>query len=199
MKCRSRAYFFMKKSSSYSNRLLFQDFAIIVISILVAIVLVKTDVLVKILTVTQEMEFLGSFIAGMFFTSIFTTAPAIVTLGEIGQVNSIWSTAFFGALGSVVGDLVIFRFVRDHFSEHLRTVFAHRKGKHRLRTLMKLRSFRWITFLLGGMIIASPLPDELGVSLLGFTKMKLRYFMVISFVFNFIGICLIGGVARLFQ
>lgn len=187
----------MKKSSSI--RFLIQDALIIALSIIISVFLVKSDVLVRILTATREMEFVGSFIAGMFFTSIFTTAPAIATLGEIGQVNSIWSTAFFGALGSVVGDLVIFRFVRDRFSDHLHELFKHRKGKHRLAHLFKLRLFRWISFFVGGLIIASPLPDELGISLLGFSKLRLRYFILISFTFNFIGICLIGEVARLWS
>ncbi len=171
-----------------SKRFLIQDLFLIVLSIIISVVLVKTDLLVSLLTVTQRMEYLGSFIAGMFFTSIFTTAPAIATLGEIGQVNSIWSTAFFGALGSVVGDLLIFRFVRDRFSEHLREFFKYRKGKHRLAHLFKLRSFRWISFLIAGLIIASPFPDELGISLLGFSKSRLRYFLPLSFVFNFISL-----------
>jgi hypothetical protein len=188
----------MKKNSS-SKRFLLQDFAIILASIFIAIILVKTDILVKILTTTKETEFIGSFIAGMFFTSVFTTAPAIVTLGEIAQTNSIWSTALFGALGSVVGDLLIFHFVRDRFSEHMRLLFQHRKGKHRFVQLFKLRSFRWISFLVGGLIIASPFPDELGISLLGFSKLRLRYFIPLSFVFNFMGVVIIGGVSRLFS
>ena len=66
----------------------------------------------------------------------------------------------------------------------------------RLRALFKMKFFRWFTFFLGGIIIASPLPDELGIGLLGFSKMKVSWFVPVSFVFNFIGICLIGLVAR---
>ena len=50
--------------------------------------------------------------------------------------------------------------------------------------------------MLGGIIIASPFPDELGISLLGFTKTKTNAFIPVSLVFNFIGILLIGIVAR---
>jgi hypothetical protein len=186
----------MKKNSP---TFLFQDIAIIVFSALIAIILVKTDILGKILTSTHEMEFLGSFISGIFFTSVFTTTLSIATFSEIARTGSIWGMAFFGALGSIVGDLIIFRFVRDRFSEHMRELFQHRKGKHRLTHLFKLRSFRWISFLIGGIIIASPFPDELGISLLGFSKLRLRYFIPLSFVFNFIGILVIGGIGRLFS
>ena len=50
---------------------LMRDLAIIVFSVIIAIILIKTRYLATILTSTKEMEFLGSFIAGIFFTSIF--------------------------------------------------------------------------------------------------------------------------------
>src|SRR3989344_1125991 len=102
-----------------------QDMAIIALSIIIAIILARTDVLITILTSTKELERLGSFVAGLFFTSAFTTAPAIVTLGEIAQANSLVPTALFGALGAVIGDLIIFRFVRDKLSDHLLKIIKH--------------------------------------------------------------------------
>lgn len=184
------------KTSSHKNNFLLQDVAIIALSVVIAVALAKTDVLIKILTSTQELELLGSFIAGMFFTSVFTTAPAIVTLGEIARANSILPTAVFGAMGAVVGDLIIFRFIRDRFSEHLMELVKHQGAGKRIKVLFKLKLFRWLTFLVGGLIIASPFPDELGISLLGFSKMRTSWFIPLSFSFNFIGILLIGWVAK---
>ncbi|OGI98234.1 hypothetical protein A3H53_03790 [Candidatus Nomurabacteria bacterium RIFCSPLOWO2_02_FULL_40_10] len=177
---------------------LLQDIAIIILSIILAVILVKTDALIKILTSAKELELLGSFIAGIFFTSIFTTAPAIVTLGEIAQTNSIISTALFGGVGAAIGDLIIFHFIRSRFSHHLPELSAYRSIKQKVKFMAKLKFFRWLTFLVGGLIIASPLPDELGISILGFSKMKVSWFIAISLVFNFIGILLIGVVARAF-
>jgi uncharacterized membrane protein YdjX (TVP38/TMEM64 family) len=140
----------------------------------------------------ESFRLFGSFIAGIFFTSVFTTAPAIVALGEIARTNSLVLTAFFGALGSVVGDLLIFSFIRDRLSEHLVVLMEHASYWKRVQALFKLRYFRWLTFLLGGLIISSPLPDELAVSMFGFTKMSTRMFIPISFIFNFVGILAIG-------
>lgn len=178
------------------NQRFFQDIGIIALSILIAVILVKTDALIQVLTRTQELEFIGSFIAGLFFTSVFTTAPAIVTLGEIAQEYSLFLTALAGGAGAVAGDLIIFRFVKDRFSEDLMQIFAAQGGRRRVVRLLKQRSFRWLTFLVGGLIIASPFPDELGIALLGFSKMNLRGFIILSFVFNFTGIILIGLAAR---
>lgn len=172
------------------------DIGLIAISVLVSALLVKTQIITSILAATKELELLGSFVAGMFFTSVFTTAPAIATLGELSLSQPILLTALFGATGAVVGDLLIFRFAKDRIASDILTLLEHRGTFTRFRALFKLRFFRWITFLLGGMIIASPLPDELGISLLGFSSLSTRYFIVLSFVFNFLGVVGIGLVAR---
>ena len=179
----------IKKSK---NSFFLQDVSIILFSVLIAIILVKTGVLSRILLSTEEYEILGSFIVGMFFTSVFTTAPAIAALGEVAQVHGMFQTAFIGALGSILGDLIIFRFVKDRFSEHVNELLAHKGVFRRFRALFRLRFFRWFTFLIGGIVIASPLPDEIGITLLGYSKMKTSYFVGLSFVFNFLGILFIG-------
>ncbi|MSU45249.1 MAG: hypothetical protein EXS47_01310 [Candidatus Zambryskibacteria bacterium] len=183
-------------ASKAKKRFLQQDLGIIVISILIALVLLKTKALSSILVSSVEMELIGSFVAGMFFTSVFTTAPAIVTLGEIAQNNSIYLTAFFGALGAVIGDLIIFMFIKDRLGEHLLELVKHDSILKKLKHWFKLKYFRWFTFLVGGLIIASPLPDELGIGLLGFSKIKSSSFILLSFTFNFIGILIIGLVAQ---
>lgn len=180
----------------HGDGFLLQDVLIIAASIGVAVLLIRTDVLVTILTSAKELEFLGSFVAGLFFTSVFTTAPAVVTLGEIARANSIVPVVLFGALGAVIGDLLIFRFVRDRFSEHLLELAGHKSIGRRTRALLKMRFFRWLSLFVGGLIIASPFPDELGIGLFGLSKMKTSWFIPLSFVFNGIGILVIGLIAR---
>ncbi len=183
----------MKAKTKY---LLVTDIAIIIVSVFFALVLVKTEVVADILTTSKTLEALGSFISGIFFTSVFTVAPAAVTLGEIAQANSVWLVALFGALGALIGDLIIFRFVKDRLSKHLLELIKKKGGSKRLKHLLNLKSFRWLTFFIGGLIIASPLPDELGVAILGFSNVKPSFFIAFSFISNFLGILLIGIAAR---
>lgn len=185
----------MRMKKQNGNHIL-QDVAIIVLSVLVAVVLVRTHILENFLISAQGMGALGAFAAGMFFTSIFTTAPAIAALGEVSLLQGIFNTALFGAVGSVVGDLIIFRFVRDRFSEHVSEIMTHQSMWQRFHLLFKRCFFRWITFFVGGFILASPLPDELGIAVLGFSKMRVKYFALLSFAFNFLGILAIGFIAR---
>jgi hypothetical protein len=175
---------------------LIQDLMIIIMSIFLAVVLVQTHILADLLSTTKDYGLLGSFVAGLFFTSIFTTAPSVVALGEISQMQSVIQVAFVGAAGAMLGDLLIFQFIRDKLSEHLMELMkgeisdAKRKFRHHLKF------FRWLTFFIGGIIIASPLPDELGVGLLGLSKMNTVWFAPLSFLFNFIGILIVGIVAN---
>ena len=96
----------------------------IILSIVVAVILVKTGTLKSLLTSAQEWEILGSFLAGIFFVSVFTVAPAAVVLVQIAQANSILLVAIFGSLGALVGDLISFRFLRDSFSKSLLNYIA---------------------------------------------------------------------------
>jgi hypothetical protein len=173
-----------------------EDIAIIVLSIFTAIILVQTQVLANILSSTQEYKLFGSFLAGMFFTSIFTTAPSIVALGEIAQMQSVFIVAFFGALGALIGDLVIFRFIKDRLSDHLMELMKHQVAGTKLKFKHHLTFFRYLTFFVGGIIIASPLPDEIGIGLLGLSKMNMKWFIPVAFIGNFVGILLIGIVAN---
>ncbi len=184
----------MKVKSNHN--FLYKDIAIVIVSILIAYLIIETRILGIILDSTLESKWIGSFVAGLFFTSVFTTAPAIVTLGEIARESSVFAVAFFGSIGALVGDIIIFQFIRDRFSEHLLLLVQHNSKWKRLKVLLKLRYFRWITFLIGGLLIASPFPDELGISFLGFSKMRMSYFVPISLIFNFLGILAIGIIAK---
>lgn len=177
-------------------KFIIKDSILILISIAIAIFLNETRILLKLLDHTKEFQILGSFISGIFFTSIFTTAPAIVVLSEISQVNSIFLTALIGALGAVTGDFLIFKFVRDSLSVHINLLLANKGGLKRFKTLFKHKGARWITFIVGGLILASPLPDELGISLMGLSKEKTGIFLLFSFIFNFIGILVIGYISN---
>lgn len=63
-------------------------------------------------------------------------------------------------------------------------------------SIFRLRIFRWSIAFLGALVIASPLPDELGLMMLGFSKIKTSFFVPISFLLNFLGILVIGLIAK---
>lgn len=178
----------------YQQRLR-RDVVIILASISVAIALGWSGAIHSFSSATEGSRVLGSLIAGLFFTSVFTTAPATVALAQIAQVNSIFLVAIFGGAGAVIGDLVIFRFVRDHIVEDL-SYLLRTSPKQRWSAILRVRSARWLIMFMGAVIIASPLPDELGLTLMGISKLKTMYFIPLSFVLNTIGILFIGLIVK---
>lgn len=189
-------YFVINMKKKNSNNYLLKDWVIVAVSIIVAVFLAQSGVLGNFLTSTNRVVFLGSFIAGMFFTSIFTVPIAMVALAEIAKTHEIFFVAILGGVGAVVGDLIIFRFIRDRLSEHLSLILSHLGVGKRIKAFLSLKYFRWLTFLVGGLIIASPLPDEVGISLLGFSKISTWGFILLSFVFNSIGILVVVAIAN---
>lgn len=137
----------------------------------------------------------GSFIAGMFFTSLFTTAPAMVVLGEIALTASPWTVAAFGSIGAVVGDYLLFLVVRQGLKKDIEFLIGH-VGFRRLRRIGHTRLFHHLLPLLGALVLASPLPDEIGLAMLGFSKVDKDKFLLISLAMNFAGILAIGYAAR---
>lgn len=180
--------------NNHENNLI-RDLAIVILSIFIAIILAKTGSLENLITSTQEMRFIGSFIAGILFVSVFTAAPATVALVEIAQSNSVIVVAIIGGLGALLGDLIIFRFVKDKLSEDL-LYLLRTPGSERLTTIFKMRIFQWLVPFMGALIIASPLPDEIGVAMVSLSKMKNSLFIPLSFVLNSIGILIIGLIAK---
>jgi len=176
---------------------LFVDSIIVLGSVVVAIAIVNTNAVALLLEATGGSFLTASFIAGLFFTSVFTTAPAIVFLGELAQEGNLLMVALVGALGAVLGDYLLFAFVRDRVSEDAAFLLKGPRFKRVVR-VFKRRHFRRVLPILGALIIASPFPDELGLALLGISKMNTRSFFVLSYAMNAGGIIVIGLVARAF-
>lgn len=171
-----------------------QDISVILISIIGAVYIAESGIIHDLVYNFPANNYLASFFAGIFFTSIFTTAPSIVILGELAKEGSIISVAMFGAIGAVVGDYIIFRFFKDRFAEDIRELFSC-KFRRKVSLILQKKIFRFITPVIGAFIIASPFPDEFGIMLLSISKIKSTLFLPISYTFNYIGIILIGYIA----
>lgn len=174
---------------------LLKDSSLIFGSIALAVFLLLNPVVDQILASTMQVDVLVSFLAGVFVTSVLTAPSAVVVFGELGGVMSPWLIAFVGAFGSVCGDLILFRFVRSHFTEDI-NVFVRSHTFKKLFSFSRFKTFRWLLPFIGGILIASPLPDELGVTLLGVTKLPTKFFMIISYFSNFVGILLIALIGQ---
>ncbi len=186
------------ETKAQANTHILHDIGIIGASVLLAVWLGNSGIIDRFVGFTGGLHWLESFIAGTLFTSAFTTAPAIVLLGNLAQANSLIVTALFGGLGAVAGDLLIFRFSRDALANDFLALAGH-VGRGRLRKIFRLRIFKWFTPFVAALIMASPLPDELAMILMGFSRTNTNIVIGFSFAANTFGILVIGLAARALQ
>mgnify|MGYP001563516937 CR=1 FL=1 len=186
-----------KKSSKQSHHPnLKKDLVIAGFGIAIGIFIWQQGLISKLLAIFPNAGLITAFIAGMFFTSIFTGFPALIALLELAKTNPIFLVAALGAAGAVLGDLMIFRFVSNHLSEDVVELLAHQTIWHRLRHVFRSRMMRYSLAIIGGLMIAAPIiPDELAISVLGAAHIKNRYFTAISYTSNFVSISILTSLA----
>ena len=168
----------------------YKNLTILFFSILFAIFLSKNETFHTFLMSLGNFGYLGAFFTGIFFVSTFTVSSAVVVLFVLAENLTAWEIGIIAGLGAVVGDLTIFRLFRDHILSEIEPIYDRLGGNH-ITKILHLKYFSWALPVFGALIVASPFPDELGISLMGISKMKTYHFLVLSFVLNATGIFLV--------
>ena len=134
---------------------------------------------------------------GILFVFTFTAALGVVVLASLVDTYPIASIALVAGFGSLLGDLVIFRFVRERLLQEIQSIYNRLGGENLTQILHKVY-LRWTLPILGALVIASPLPDELGVTLMGISDIRPSRFAVLSYFLNTAGIfCFLGIISLL--
>ncbi len=137
------------------------------------------------------LGYFGTFLAGIFFTYGFTAAPATAILLMLAKEQNILFAGFIAGFGALIGDLLIFKFIRYSFADEIEKLSKEKAINHinnKIPTLLK----KYFVPVLAGFIIASPLPDEIGVSLLAVSRsISTKFFFVLSYSLNTAGIFVI--------
>ncbi len=173
-----------------------RDLFIITGSIIVAIVLGKSGAIQLLLGLGSSWSIVSSIIAGAFFTSVFTMAPATIGLVAISDTTSPLLVAGFGALGAMLIDMTIASFVRKDLNQDFESIKRFSFKWHFI-SLFHFGFLKWFAFIAGILIIASPLPDELGLFFIGISKVKAKYLPLLFFIANFLGIYTLISISRI--
>ncbi len=174
---------------SNKTKHIIRDILIVCASIVFAIMLAKSGLILKILATDGLLKPITAIIGGALFTTVFTILPASVGLIEISQTMPAVYVALLGGLGAMVVDVIIASFVRKDISKDLSAIRIKRFSlKWHFISVFHFGFLKWVAFVLGMAVIASPLPDELGLFFIGISKVKAKYLPVLFFIANFIGI-----------
>lgn len=171
------------------NKKLFFDFLMLAASILFTFLLAKFDLILKLEQLVQH-DYLLAFVTGIFFISFLTVVPATFVLSNLILHDNLLAISLVAGAGAMFGDLLIFWFVKDRLTNNFFN-FLHPKKGGRWSRLQENKIFRFFLPVLGAAIIASPFPDEIGVTLLGASRMKKRYFIPMTYLLNTVGIYLV--------
>lgn len=139
-------------------------------------------------TIGTQGGLLSLFIAGMAYASFVTSPAATAAIFFLGKVYNPLLVAAVGAAGTVVTDYLLFRFIKTK----ARTSLLHLAESFKTKFKKTRKTLRILGTVVAALIIASPLPDELGVAILGIENYQTKKFLLFSYVMNFIGIFVIS-------
>jgi uncharacterized membrane protein YdjX (TVP38/TMEM64 family) len=138
----------------------------------------------------DQFNYLSDFIAGIFFSFGFTT-PLSIGYFVTTYSENIFLTSIIAGIGSVIGDIIIFKTIKISFMDEFKEL-ERKKAIKKIEKIVENNKHvlirHYLLYIFAGIILASPLPDELGVSMLaGLTTIKTKIFAVISFLLHTIG------------
>ena len=161
-----------------------------ILSLSFAWYLIKSGILDTLVHSLLPVRFLAGFVAGLFYTSFLTSPIAVAMLIVLATDSNPITLALLAGAGSVAGDLIIIKIFRKELSKDI-NLATHQLHIDIVNKILRKLKLDFVTPLLGAIIVASPLPDELGLMMLGASKLSYHQIAVISYILNTAGILLI--------
>ncbi len=146
----------------------------------------------------EELGHLGMMIAGALFVSVFTTAASVVMLFELGRTYPPLEVIFFATIGSTIGDFIILNLFENNIAHEMKLLMK-KAQLHKLVRLLKRKKFRPLFLIIGVGIIGSPIPDEIGLTLMDLSHYSKAKILALCFMANSIGIAAIVGAGYVTQ
>lgn len=138
--------------------------------------------------------YVGIFLSGIFYAYGFTAAPATAALLVLAKEQNLLFAGLIGGLGALLSDIIIFLFIRNSFIAEIGILKKEKAIKSIQRTGEKLfGSFsNYLLLIFAGFLIISPLPTEIGVTLMTTLKnISIKKFMIIAYLLHTLGIFII--------
>lgn len=171
------------------SKILYKAF-LFIISLSIAWWLIKSGFIDNFIDGIVGLKFVAEFVAGAFYTSFLTSPISVAMLLVLAKDQDPITLALLAGLGSASVDLLIVKFFRKNLNRDFNTISKQFK-LDLVSKILKLLKLDFLIPLTGALIVASPLPDELGLFLLGASKLKDYQILILTYVLNTAGILLI--------
>lgn len=169
----------------------YPKFSLFFITIIVAYFIFINQESLIIQNTLSSLGLIGAFISGILYDYSFTSTIATSILLILGH-KDILITGLIAGLGSLLGDLIIYKFINHSFSDEIKKL-SKEKIIVKINKSLNKSLRKYILPVLGALVIASPLPDEIGVTLLVASKKIIppNYAYILFYILNTIGILII--------
>ena len=121
--------------------------------------------------------YLLAFLAGFLFVYSATASIGIVLLLLLSRLLPFLSIALLASVGAVFADSLIFGASRKILSLYNMS----KKTKKRMQSTRHTRAV-WVIF--GVLFYVLPIPDEIGMTMLGISNISLKLFLALTFLLN---------------
>lgn len=149
-----------------------------------------------------DLGYISAFFGGMLFAFGFGAPFGVALLLTIADDVNLLIAGIVGGFGALLSDYLLFRFIRVTFADEIERMRCSRSFgfiNGFVKRTLPPRAVHYVLAGIAGLVIASPLPDEIGVTILaGLANVSEKAFVVISFSLNTIGILAILGAGFLF-
>ncbi|MCX6798696.1 MAG: hypothetical protein NTW59_01200 [Candidatus Diapherotrites archaeon] len=138
-----------------------------------------------------SLGFFGSFLAGFLYAYDFTAVPAAAILLLLAKEQNIWAATLVAGAGALLSDIIIFLFLRYEVMNEIEELEKSRYAKIIEKEEEKLfgRFQKYFLLSLAAILIASPLPTEIGITMLASIKtMSTKKFAGIVYLLHSAGI-----------
>lgn len=176
-----------KNLAKAGRRFAFKHTTGAIIAISVFVLLLDTAIVRALMQNIINLGYAGMLLSGVLFVSFFTAAPAVALLLAFSDSYNPFIVALIAGFGAMLGDFIILRFAEDEIGRELKPVAKKMKLIGFINLLHK-KQYKPITATIGAIIIASPLPDEAGIALLGLSRISTMQLLLLTFALNAAGI-----------
>src|SRR3989344_5494678 len=119
----------------------YKNITFLLLSLVLAFFVLRNETLHSFLLHLGNFGYLGAFLAGILFVSTFTVATGAIILLVLAETLSPIEIGIIAGFGAVVGDFVIFRFVKDNLAREIKLIYDKVDGNHHFKRVFHTKYF----------------------------------------------------------
>jgi len=173
------------------SKIKYPKLALLALTYLFAILIFSENDLLHYSEPLSSLGLTGVFVAGFFYAYEITAAPATAVLLLMAEGRNILVAGIVGGLGALVSDIIIFYFFRAEMLGEIRGISKTRVAQfiEKEETLLFGRFKKYVLYAFACFMVASPLPTEIGISILATVKsLTPKKFIFLAFLLHTTGI-----------